>query len=198
MPDPVPATSSRNPLAMFAPQPQGVTFENQEENEQIVLLLRAHLVTLVPALLLIVFLLFVPAIVSGILSFLSISISLAPNQTLLILLFWYLLVFGYAFYRFVFWFFNVYLVTNERIVDFDFKGILNKEFSYTTLIHIEDVEPKTVGFFGTFFNYGNVYIQTAAERPEFEFEKVPRPDDVAEKILVQVRLEEQESPGEVL
>ncbi len=96
------------------------------------------------------------------------------------------------------WYFNVYILTNERIVDLDFVGILDKQVAFTTLNHIEDITPKTIGFFGTFFDYGNVYIQTAAEKPEFDFEKVPRPDDVAHLILQQVRIEEKEKPGEIV
>lgn len=189
---------SHNPFASFAPDPVGISFENQEENEEIILFLRAHIVTLIPPALLVIFLIFAPVLINAFINFLGFDLSfITASQDFLINLFYYILVFAYAFYRFVFWYFNVYILTNERIVDFDFRGILNKEISYTTLDHIEDVEPKTIGFFGTFFNYGNVFLQTAAERPEFEFSKVPRPDAVAEAILEQVRAEEGESPGVV-
>lgn len=187
-----------NPFASFSFDPVGITFENQEEGEKIILFLRAHIITLVPAVLLIVFLVVLPVFIGFVLNLLGASVSfLSAAQIFLIDVFWYLLIFAYAFFRFVLWYFNVYILTNERIVDFDFRGLLNKEISYTTLIHVEDIEPKTVGFFGTFFNYGNVYIQTAAERPEFEFEKVPRPDSVAQAILEQVRKEEGEAPGAI-
>lgn len=187
-----------SPFATFSFDPVGITFENQEEGEEIVLFLRAHVITLVPAGILIIFLIVLPFLVTILLNLLGTRVSfLNASQIFIIDVFWYLLVFAYAFYRFVIWFFNVYILTNERIVDFDFRGLLNKEISYTTLIHVEDIEPKTVGFFGTFFNYGNVYIQTAAERPEFEFEKVPRPDAVAQAILEQVRKEEGEAPGAI-
>ncbi len=188
-----------NPFASFSFDPVGITFENQEEGEKIVLFLRAHIITLVPGAFLIIFLIFLPILAVFILNILNADLGfLTATQVFLIDLFWYLLIFAYAFYRFILWYFNVYVLTNERIVDFDFKGLLNKEISYTTLIHIEDIEPKTVGFFGTFFNYGNVFIQTAAERPEFVFEKVPRPDAVAEAIMEQVRKEESEPPGKVV
>lgn len=188
-----------NPLAVYAELPRGVTFESQEEGEEIILLLRAHLITLVPPILFTIFLIFVPFFVSPLLSLLRIDSlsSLNQLQILLLVIFWYLLVFGYALYKFLFWYFNVYLLTNERIIDFDFRGILNKQIAYTVLRNIEDVTPKTIGFFGTFFNYGDVFIQTAGERQEFEFNKVPRPDDVAEAILKEVRKEESEAPGEV-
>ena len=190
---------NNNPFAMFAPHPVGVTFEGQEAGEEIILLLRQHVITLVPAFIITIFFMLIPFIVSSILLVVGINLSdlLTSAQIFLITVFWYLFVFGYAFYRLLFWYFNVYLLTNERIVDFDFRGILHKEISYAGLGQIEDVSPKMIGFFGTFFNFGNVFIQTAGAKNEFEFEKVARPDDVAQEISEQVRAEQGEAPGVV-
>ena len=62
---------------------------------------------------------------------------------------------------------------------------------------MQDVTPKVIGFFGTFFHFGNVFLQTAASKPEFEFHHVEKPDEVAQAILDQVRKEEAEVPGEI-
>ena len=194
-----PVIHSRNPFAMYAPYPLGVTFEGQEKGEVIILLLRAHIITLVPAVLATTILLLAPIFVPSFLNLLNIDLAnfLSPVQTLLTGVFWYLLTFGYAFYKFIFWYFNVYLLTNERVVDFDFRGILHKETSYAKLLQIQDVSPKIIGFFGTFFHYGNVFLQTAGTKPEFEFHHVARPNEVAQAILEQSRLEEGEPPGVV-
>lgn len=197
--DRVHVTFTKNPLAMFAPQPLGVKFEGQEKGEKIILLLRAHVIILVPPALVAIFLILTPLIAAfflGLLDFNLLAVISVP-QIILILAFWYLSTFAYAFYQFVFWYFNVYLLTNERIVDVDFRGLLHKETAYAKLSQIQDVSPKTIGFFGTFFHYGNVYVQTAAERPEFEFHHVPRPNQVAQEILEQVRHEEAEPLGVV-
>lgn len=197
--DTIHTTFTKNPFAMFAAQPIGVSFESQERGEKIILLLRAHIITLVPPFLITIFLLTLPFLVGMADAFLRVDIGAFFDKVELfwVSIFWYLLTFGYAFYKFIFWYFNVYLVTNERIVDFDFKGILHKETSYAKLNQIQDVSPKIIGFFGTFFHFGNVFIQTAAERPEFEFHHVARPDMVAQEILEQVRREEGEKPGEI-
>lgn len=189
--------TTTNPFAMFAPNPVGVTFEGQETGEKIILLLRQHIITLVPPAIITIILIFVPFFISSFLNLIGVNFLdfLNAGQIFLLTVFWYLLIFGFAFYRFLFWYFNVYLLTNERIVDFDFRGILHKEISYAKLLQIEDVSPKMIGFFGTFFNFGNVFIQTAGTKPEFEFEKVAKPDDVAQEILEQVRSEEGEPPG---
>lgn len=191
---------SRNPLAMFAPNPAGIAFENQEKGERIVLLLRAHIATLIPVVLQIFFIAILPFFIVPMLSFIRINIleALSQGQIFWMIVAWYLFVFGFSLYKFIFWYFNVYLVTNERIVDFDFRGILHKEASYTNLSQIQDVTPKVVGFFGTFFHYGNVFIQTAGTNPEFEFSDVENPDKVARVILEQFRHEEAEKPGEIV
>ncbi len=190
---------TKNPFSTFATSPVGVTFESQEAGEFIVLLLRAHIATLIPPIIGFILLVIFPVILLAVLSIFGISIAsfLGPTQFLLVLIFWYMVVFAYGLYRFIFWYFNVYILTNERIVDFDFKGILHKQASYAKLGQIQDVSPKMVGFFSTFFNFGDVYIQTAGERQEFEFMKVPQPDGVARKILEEVRKEEGEAPGEI-
>ena len=154
---------------------------------------------LIPTFVITAVIFFVPIIAPAALSILRFDLSetLNEQQTLILVLFWYLLVFGYVFYRLIFYYFNTYLVTNERIIDFDFRGILHKETSYAKLNQIQDISPKIIGFFGTFFHFGNVYVQTAAEKPEFEFHNVSHPDTVAQVIHEQVRLEETEAPGEV-
>lgn len=174
-------------------------FETQEAGEEVRLLLRAHPIVLLPSLSLFLGLSILPLVTPALLGLLQVDLAqvFAPRQVFFMVIFWYLVLVGYLFYKLVFYYFNAYLVTNERIVDFDFRGILNKQTAYTKLGQIEDVTPKVVGFFGTFFHYGNVFIQTAAERPEFEFENVPNPDYVAEVIMQEMRKEEMEKPGEV-
>lgn len=192
-------THSKNPFAVFAHQPEGVSFAGQEKDEKIILLLRPHLITLVPALFIIIVLLLAPVYVVPFLGLLGIDFRQSLNfiQSFLLTLVWYMFIFAYSFYRFIFWYFNIYLLTNERIIDFDFRGILHKETSYAPLGQIQDVSPKTIGFFGTFFHFGDVFIQTAAHKPEFEFHQVARPNEVADEILVEVRKEEAEPPGVV-
>lgn len=175
-----------------------ITFEGQEEGEEIILFLRPHVITLVPTLVVIIFLFLLPVPIGVIGTILNIDLSfLSAGQSFLITIFWYLVVFSYAFYRFIFWYFNVYILTNERIIDFDFHGLLHKEISFARLGQIQDVSPKMRGFFSTFFHFGNVFAQTAAESPEFEFHNVADPDFVAHRIQEQVRHEESEKPGEV-
>ena len=83
---------SKNPFAVFAPQPTGVAFESLAKREKIILLLRAHPVTLVPTILSVVFLAAAPTLVPSILSILDIDIfsSFSVRQLILMTVFWYL------------------------------------------------------------------------------------------------------------
>lgn len=190
---------TKNPFATFALNPLGITFDSQETGEEIILLLRAHIITLLPTIVFIGILIALPAVALAVLNFFNIPLTgfFTPIQVLLILVFWYLFVFAFSLYKFIFWYFNVYILTNERVIDFDFRGILHKRTSFAKLNQIQDVTPKMLGFFSTFFNYGDIYIQTAGERQEFEFHKTPRPDEVSNRILEEIRKEEGETPGEI-
>jgi len=177
-----------------------IEFETQQEGEKVILLLRAHLVTQIPWVLLVIILLILPAFIGSILSLVSINLfSLIPARFVgVITAFYYLLVFGYAFERFLKWYFNVYLLTNERIVDFDFYGVLYKAISDARLSQIQDVSAKTIGAIATFFNYGDILVQTAAESQEFEFLAVPKPDVVVRRITEELQKEEGEPLGAVM
>jgi hypothetical protein len=78
------------------------------------------------------------------------------------------------------WYFNVFFVTNRRIIDVDFFNMVNKRVSDAEIEKIQDVTYSTSGPIGTIFNFGNVLIQTAAEMQELSFERVPNPEKVAD------------------
>jgi hypothetical protein len=75
------------------------------------------------------------------------------------------------------------IITSERIVDVTQKSLIHHTISELHLNNIEDVTAEIRGIFGTFLNYGNVYVQTAAETERFIFDKVPNPAAVEKMIL---------------
>jgi len=193
------ASENASLFGTFLYQPQGVTFEDQLAGEKIILLLRAHLVTLVPSILMTIFLALAPFLYVLVPVFLKINFFpfLTAHHAIFIIIFWYLIVFGIVFNRFISWYFNIYILTDERIIDVNFKGLLSRDVSHAKLDRIQDVSPRLVGFFRTFFNFGDVYIQTAGELPEFHFNQVVKPEIVAKEILDQASKKEGESHGGV-
>jgi hypothetical protein len=90
---------------------------------------------------------------------------------------------------------NVQIVTNERIVDIDQSGLLRHETSELHMQKIEDVTTEIVGPMANFFNYGNIYVQTAGERNKFSFESVANPHGLAKAILELYERASRPSPG---
>jgi len=172
-------------LAAFVERPHKMRFETQTHGEEVVLLLRRHWFTNLPWMALVLVMALVPLFIFK-LNFLgqTDAVQAIPFRFQLVgSLVWYILTLGFAFESFIMWYFNVLLVTNRRIVDIDFWGLLHKSVAETTLSHVQDVTHEVGGFWRTVLNFGHVYVQTAAEVPRIEFRDVPRPNIVHKKII---------------
>jgi len=77
---------------------------------------------------------------------------------------------------------DVWTITTEKIINREQKGLFNRLVSELELYNVQDVATEQKGFFPTIFHYGDVYIQTAAEKERFIFKQVPHPYKIA-KIL---------------
>ena len=183
-PDKTLAVKKRNSvLSSFLIRPVGVTFETQEAQEEILLLLRRHLVTNFVWVVFSIFLGLIPvAALPAIMVFGILPPEKVAGYYIVMPLLWYLGVFGYAFTNFLNWYYNVYIVTNKRVVDVDWRGLLYKEFASATLDKIQDVSYKQGGIIDSFFNFGTVFVQTAGTEPNLEFELVASPDQVVKEL----------------
>jgi hypothetical protein len=172
----------------FMTRPQNrFSFQSQFKDEEVLVVLRRHPVTNLPWIFVTILMIFAPAITSSFPVF-----ELFPlNYRFIGLISWYLLTFAFFLENFLSWYFNVNIITDERILDIDFYSLMYKEISDAELEAIQDVTVKQGGFLHSLFNYGDVYIQTAAEIPEFEFLSIPNPTKV-QKILQLMRLEEKQ------
>jgi uncharacterized membrane protein YdbT with pleckstrin-like domain len=174
-------TSRMRVFTSFARNPQNVRFETQESQETVELFLRQHPIVNIPWILLSIVLILAPTIVFPII-FHALPIQLPVGYMVVATAFWYLATFGFVLTNFLHWFFNIYIVTNERIIDIDFKFLLYKHFSEAEHTKIQDISFTSSGIGATLFNYGNVNVQTAGETPTLEFEIVPHPQQVVETI----------------
>lgn len=182
--DPLVERTIMTPLTSFAVSPDGIRFETQEKEEEVVLFLRQHLVVLLGPALLVMLLALSPVILFPLLfQFLTPPIDVPINYIIVGTAFWYVVTFGFGLMSFLRWFFNIYVVTDKRIVDIDFIHLLYKEFSEARLDKIQDISYKSSGIFSVFFNYGDAYVQTAGgDMPNIEFLAVPMPAKVVETI----------------
>lgn len=181
------ANHSAKSLSAFIVEPKAFHFDTQDKEEKVLLILRRHIFTNIRWISIGFLMLFFPLI----LSFVPIFNDLPLRYQTLITLGWYLLVLGYMFEQFLLWYFNVFIITDERVLDYDFHSLLYKRVSKAKIDKIEDVTYEMHGVIQSFLNYGSVYIQTAAEQREFEFIDVPQPDLVA-KLLNEIMIEEEQ------
>jgi hypothetical protein len=179
--------SSNNPLKSYIPKPKKISFEIQDRDEKIILVLRQHPITQIKSIFVLLFsFLFVPWLlrVAGLIAFLPDQFRLAFS------FFLFVLFLGMAFRCFLLWFFNVYIITDERIIDVDFLSMIYKNISTAKIENIEDVTKQTSGIMASLFDHGTILIQTAATKNEFEFEHVPHPARVV-KLLNELVIEEE-------
>lgn len=83
----------------------------------------------------------------------------------------------------IIWYYNAFMITNERILDFDQKGLFEKTVSESTYDKIQDVSFKMKGFFSTIFGYGTIIIQTAGTNTNLEIKNVYKPEKIQELIM---------------
>ncbi len=159
-------------LGSFCTNPKA-KFETQRDQENIILLVRSHPIVFLPYVtnalvmaLLVVFLNFAP------LPFLD------PVKFLFIDLVTAIFILSYLWYSLLRWYFNVGIITNERVIDIDFYNVTYKEITQAKLGKIEDITTRSESFLESLFNYGDLFIQTAGEEKNIEFYHVPYPAEV--------------------
>jgi hypothetical protein len=170
----------------FGYKPKGVKFETQDDGEHVVLFLRKHPITNFKWLVIVFALLLFPSIVS---LFPGVNAILAQYQILGVLI-WYAITITFTLQSFMKWFFDVLIVTDERIIDVDYYDLISKEITDASLDKIQDVTYKVSGVAKTVIDYGDVLVQTASEVPNIDFVAVPKPALVV-KILQNLRAEEE-------
>ncbi len=90
---------------------------------------------------------------------------------------------------------NIQIVTNKRILDINQASVFSQKISELTLPNIEDVSSEVTGFLGTILAYGRVEVQTAGERENFIFDKVPDPHEIEKLIFSLLDKSEQSKNG---
>ena len=131
----------------------------------------------------------------ALLKFIPIIKDIPTKYSSLGILVWFLLTFAIIFENFLSWYFDVFIITDKRVIDIDFNNLLDKKFSEAKLSMIQDVTSRVSGLGQTMFNYGTIHIQTAAEISYITFDKVPHPEKII-KILQLLREEKEINKGE--
>ncbi len=184
------AKDKRIPLGIFLIAPHQENFNVKGQEETIVLFLRHHWFTTLRWFVVTLIFLFLPAVVKPLLplEFFVYGGKMINSA----ILFWYLFTLTYFIRNFFDWYYDVYFITDERIVDINFKNMMSRQISDTMIERIQDISLSQQGFFESIFNYGDVLVQTAAEQNLFKFHNVPNPRDVLKVLQALITQEEEE------
>jgi uncharacterized membrane protein YdbT with pleckstrin-like domain len=109
-----------------------------------------------------------------------------------------ILIFSIIFHNY---YLSIQIVTSERIIDVDQRGLFNREVNTLSISNIEDVSYKKSGFWGTLLDFGNVIVQTAGNSGEgingkvngFIFDNVPNPAYVSTAVMTLFQKDQQKN-----
>lgn len=96
---------------------------------------------------------------------------------------YYLWIWLYFFGQFIDFYLDIWIVTNDRIVNIDQQGLFARTISELDLFKVQDVTSDVKGMIPTFFNYGDVHIQTAGTEKRFIFQKVHQPHVIRKRVI---------------
>jgi hypothetical protein len=174
--------TSQNPVHLFSAfkkDPDGVDFSDKDEQEKIILFIRRSFITNIRWIFFGSVLLIIPVFIILGLRFFPNPLPFLPSKFYLFLIaFYYLLVATYWFINFISWYFNISLVTDKRVIDIDFSSLVYKDVAATKINLVQDVSFAQIGAIRTFFDYGDVLVQTAGTLDNFIFESAPQPENI--------------------
>jgi hypothetical protein len=170
-------------------------FQGQKEGEVILLVLHRHWFDILTQMLLVLAMIIILILSAVYLPILFPNIVLLSGGNLFIFfeVSWAMFTWILFFILWIDYYFDVWIVTNKRVVNIDQKGLFVRNVSELELENIQDITTEVRGVIPTFFNYGDVFIQTAAEKERFIFHSVPNPYGVKDLIMnLQEKMEHQE------
>lgn len=88
----------------------------------------------------------------------------------------------YGFWRWVGWYYSVYVLTNKSLTIITQKGFFNRKVSDMELHNIQSVNYHIDGFNAAVFGYGNVLVQTLSGSGDMELKFVHKPAVLAKQI----------------
>jgi uncharacterized membrane protein YdbT with pleckstrin-like domain len=159
-------------------------FPGQRDTEVLQLFIRKH--WLAEAFIFLRFLILTiifPAVVVTLLAYLG---TLSENV-------WQIIYFGIGIYLLFAWLhtfiefmkneLSALVVTNDRVIDFEMSSLFDHRISEANLDRIQDVIGRTHGVLGTFFDIGDIDIQTAGGELLFLAKMTKSPQFTARKVL---------------
>ena len=158
----------------------------QKSYEKIEYVLRRHPLTFVPIFVLFFVLMLVPVLVYFLIDNLYPNLFLLDTAFAIAILLgsvYYLSIYLFFYAQFIDYYLDIWVVTNDRIVDTEQKGLFSRSTTELDLFRIQDVTATTEGMFKTIFHYGDVSISTASNNSHIIFRDVLNPNEIREELI---------------
>lgn len=110
---------------------------------------------------------------------------------------YYLFIWLFFFFSFIDYYLDVWIITNERIIDIEQRGFFSRIIAEHKLFRIQDVVSEVHGIFPTLLRFGDVHVQTAGAVTRFHFHQVPYPTQVRDTIIKLVQRKKKEMQEEM-
>lgn len=174
---------------------------NQRADEKVILFLRRQWFAVLAILTAAVFMLGVPAVIALYFSDRIVVLLghpvFGPALTLVACMY-VSAIWLFSFLEFTDYYLDTWIITNERVINVEQKGLFNRVASELHLTAVQDVTSEVKGMIRTFFDYGDVFVQTAAEKERFEFKGIDHPEKVKELILKLVEIDKKRHAAHVV
>jgi len=169
-----------------------LSFPEQQPDENIISVIRKHYIVFVRIIFVALCVVVFPIILLSILFYSYYSFTENPFWgSIFGLVMCFYALFGFLFTT-VNWLdeeFDIFILTDQRLVDITQISFFKRTVAHTPLIQIQDATSSVSGFFPTLLNYGTIDVRTAAGRASnFSIERVANPSGVAKEIMRTVHL----------
>lgn len=163
-------------FGMIITYPENATFATQNEGENIVMIIRRHFIKNIGWILNAVLFIIAPTVLIFLFTLIDANLfnselsngaflkSLDPNLGNAFLFFYYSLVVSFIVFNFLHWYYDLFIVTNERFISIDFDIIKGKVITDIPLQDIIDISERVEGFFAMMFGYGTIEFKTISEK----------------------------------
>jgi hypothetical protein len=160
---------------------KGITFCNQNPDEKVIKVLRRGFILelgwIIPSIVIFI-------LIYTLQSYISITV---PDKTIqeLIAVFLnagILFLAFFSFNKYLNWFYSVNIITNQRIIDFEFKDLGLKNIVECQVKNIQSVSVKNEGFASFIFGLATLHILTSGDNPNIDFEFIYNSNEIQDLI----------------
>jgi len=105
----------------------------------------------------------------------------------------FLIALMYAIHLWISWYNDMFIITNQRMININQKSLISKEVSEVDLNNIQGATYEISGVLAMMFNYGSVKIQASGINDIVEIAEATAPKDLQDRIINLARKVNQEN-----